>query len=127
MAKRHKRVKLSKAQKLENERNRWLFKKDQAIHTLVKAMEKLKELDRSVRRMERLPIKPPPLDLVDDRDPVTRERESFAAAPTNSGEAPAPKPKRQRKPKAAALPSLTEDQAARDARMVSMGFRKTKK
>ena len=61
MAKRHARVKLSRAQKLENERNRWMAKKDAAIEMLVKSIGKLKELDRSVARMERtaqLPKKP---------------------------------------------------------------------
>ena len=60
MAKRHARVKLSRAQKLENERNRWLAKKDAAIAMLVKSMERLKSLNRSVARMERtaqLPVK----------------------------------------------------------------------
>ena len=53
MAKRHARVKLSRAQKLENERNRWMARKDAAIEMLVKSIGKLKELNRSVAREEK--------------------------------------------------------------------------
>jgi len=69
MAKRHARVKLSRAQKLERELNRWLAKKDGAIAMLCKAMVKLKELERSRLRMQRTA-----------QLPVTNERDAIIKA-----------------------------------------------
>ena len=62
MKRRGTRVKLSRAQKLENDLNRWLAKKEAAITMLCKAMEQLKTLQRSQARMQRtaqLPAPPP--------------------------------------------------------------------
>jgi hypothetical protein len=56
MARRAKRVKLSRTQQLENDRNRALAKKDALITSLCKVMAKLKELQRSQARMQKATI-----------------------------------------------------------------------
>ena len=177
MAKRHARVKLSRAQKLENERNRWLAKKDAAIAMLVKSMERLKSLNRSVARMERtaqLPVKAkvanmtlaeikaepveqkvgwvfPEAKPVDDgldipkdldrrlnglSDPRTKEKKAERRAVEKEVREAELTGKRRKMPlsgKAAMEAILGEaihgkpDAAAREARMKSLGFRKTKR
>jgi hypothetical protein len=57
MARRAKRVKLSKAQQLEHDLNRALAKKDELLASLVKVMLKLKTLQRSHLRMRKTNIK----------------------------------------------------------------------
>jgi cytidylate kinase len=105
MPKRQKRVKLSKAQILENDTNKWLAKKDAAIAMLVKAMGKLVELDRATRRTQK-------------RDQQLAE---YAKA------------SRKMRVKAVTNIPVTEMPIAdvlpedRDRRMEAMGFRKTGK
>jgi hypothetical protein len=75
------RVKLSKAQKLENDTNRWLAKKAAAIDMLVKAMGQLKLLDRSARRLQKAALNPP------KPKPKAAVKEAVAAAPVEDREA----------------------------------------
>ena len=148
MARRQKRVKLSRAQKLEKETNRWLAKKDGAIATLCKAMEKLRELDRSRARMEKR--KPDPvvydekgvaIGIRGERGPSAPEHprvEAEAVADALVEDTPVPaKPKRRRKPngdaahgplKTETLDAIADDMIAQRAdRMKAMGFRQTSK
>ena len=172
MAKRHARVKLSRAQKLENERNRWLARRDAAIEMLVKSIGKLKQLNRSVTRMERMaqlpkpkskadalikqaapmgmvndgepvvPVTPIPTDdgldipaALDRRlnglpDPRTKEKKAERRAVEKEVREAELTGKRRRMPLTgkdalAAIKGETPD--AREARMASLGFRKTSK
>ena len=139
MAKRQKRVKLSKAQKFENELNRWLSKKDSAIALLCKAMENLKRLERTGRRLQKAALNPPPAPEPEPELPTSPTFERHA------GEPAVPivtKPKRQRKPdpttqlgvlgpapdvEAIAMADEGAAQVSRAARMQALGFRKTSK
>lgn len=141
MAKRRGRVKLSKAQKFDNDRNRWLAKKDAAISLLCKAMENLKRLDRQGRRLQKAALKPPPASkpkptpepAMDDPN----HPDLVAARELLQGVNGKPRPKRQRKPKAEPAPdfeaiasAMADEGAARisrEARMTAAGFRKIKK
>ena len=58
MSKRRAKIKLSKVQIVENERNKWLAKRDAAIAMLVKSMGALVKLDRSERRLQKAALKP---------------------------------------------------------------------
>jgi hypothetical protein len=53
MIKHRTQVKLSKAQKLENEVSRWTAKKEAAIAMLIKSSAMLKQLDRTQRRLRK--------------------------------------------------------------------------
>jgi hypothetical protein len=53
MAKRKSKIKLSKAEQLDKDLNKWLRKKDDAINQLIKAMGKLRELWRTEARLNR--------------------------------------------------------------------------
>ena len=141
---RTRKAKLSKAQKLDNDTNKWLAKKAAAIDMLVKAMEHLKSLDRSHRRLQKAALHPKPRV---ETTPATQV-ESPAPAPveavtletlgaTDVGKANAeswnaiPAVKKARKPKpngdavkpAAELPPPD----AVHKRMMAAGFRPTKK
>ena len=80
MARRAKRVKLSRAQQLENELNHNLAKKDALLASLVKVMIKLKSLQRSQVRMQKAALSAArscieeksskPEALVDDLDDI---------------------------------------------------------
>lgn len=145
MAKRHARVKLSKAQKLENELNRWLARKDAAINMLVKAMGKLKELDRAHARMQRtaqLPAAAADLHRDDNLPYVEHPRveakaQTVADALVEDTPVP-PKPKRKRNGKAAVdeggvrfgpdeAVKRPQDLPDHATRMRTLGFRPTSK
>jgi hypothetical protein len=111
MPKRQKRVKLSKAQILENDTNKWLAKKTAAIDMLCKAMEHLKSLDRSHRRLQKAALKPVQKKIT---------RKSKQVDPTTQLGVLGPAPGFD----AAGNPVFLED---RDQRMKALGFRKTGK
>ena len=75
MAKRRVKIKLSKMQIVENERNKWLARRDAAIAMLVKSMGQLVKLDRSGRRLQKAELKPQQQKIVDakQRGPKTTE------------------------------------------------------
>ena len=58
MARRAKRVKLSKAQELENELNKQLAKRDAACTMLAKAWSKLAQITRAQARLRKAALKP---------------------------------------------------------------------
>jgi hypothetical protein len=116
MPKRQKRVKLSKAQILENDTNKWLAKKAAAIDMLCKAMDRLKSLDRSHRRLQKAALHPVQKKIADKLNAATALEDRM-------------KPLKefvQRGQKAqAAVDEITGEDRAK--RMEAMGFRKTRK
>jgi hypothetical protein len=101
MAKRRARVKLSRAQQLENDTNKWLAKRDAAISMLVKAMGKLMELERSTRRVQKAALHPVQRKIADKLNATTKP----TATPTNA----------------------TATATDRGQRLEAMGFRRTRK
>jgi hypothetical protein len=145
---RTRKAKLSKAQKLDNDTNKWLAKKAAAIDMLVKAMEHLKSLDRSHRRLQKAALHPVQQKIADKLNAATKPRvETTPATQVESPLGPTgptgpqclgavgvpviPAVKKARKPKpngdavkpAAELPPPD----AVHKRMIAAGFRPTKK
>jgi hypothetical protein len=122
MPKRQARVKLSKAQILENDTNKWLAKKAAAIEMLMKAMEHLKQLERSSRRLSK-------------REIAEAQRKSMESAlhPEQKKIADKLNAATKRKRKEVTDIPVTEPPIAdvlpedREARMKAMGFRPTRK
>lgn len=122
MAKRQKRVKLSKAQILENDSNKWQAKKTAAIDMLCKAVEHLKAIDRRQR------------GLLKRAEREAGEKKLVAAVDRTLKKAMHPVQRKiadklnkatQPTPQAGLDVTLTPEQ--RDQRMEAMGFRKTKR
>jgi hypothetical protein len=130
MAKRRKKIKLSKLEQNERELNRWLAKRDEAIATLVKAATRLAQLGRAQarlqRREEKTPRKPKPDNAVLESNQHPQPAEGDAA--------PASRPARRvRKPHKGPGDSVSE-QAERERRlglqetvMEGLGFRRYKR
>jgi hypothetical protein len=126
MAKRQKRVKLSKAQILENDTNKWQAKKSAAIDMLCKAMDKLRVLERRQGRvLKRVTITEPTLEtkLPDDprayglkRKPMHPVQKKIADKLNKATMAP---------DEAAEL--AQERGIEQEQRMKAMGFRKNKR
>jgi hypothetical protein len=126
MTKRRKKIKLSKAQKLDNDTNKWLAKKDAAIEQLVKAMEHLKTLGRSQRRLQKAELHPVQRKIAYKLNKATlgksQERLDKAALVPPPTKIVAPRRALGEAPEAGL--DVVED---RTARMEGLGFRSTKR
>jgi len=112
MAKRRARVKLSKAQILENDSNKWQAKKAAAIEQLIKSMAHLKDVERRQRRLDKAVAKPKPKRKAKTLSESSSDIASAMIQGKSFEEAESP-------------PQAKLDD--RESRMKAMGFRKTRR